>query len=197
MMPQERAIRDGFPAEKGKIVDLWMEGAMVALTCGRFLDNPSVEALRAVIVISTYFVFMAPGESSGAGMGLLALGVQVAHSLGLQRDPSHTPSKYTFFESEERRRLFWNLFSLCILSSSCLGRTWTIFDLSHIDTKLPLDATDEEIMDEKKAMEGTEARRRKSAETPMTSLIWRAKLAVQAKKIVGTVKFYHKIFYKR
>ncbi|KAM0755358.1 hypothetical protein T439DRAFT_351150 [Meredithblackwellia eburnea MCA 4105] len=183
MMPAKRAIRDGFPADKDKLVDYWLEGAMVALTCGRFLDNPSVESVRAVVAISTFFVFLAKGESSGAGMGLLSLAVQVAHSLGLHRDPDRTPSKFTFFEAEERRRLFWSLFMLCILSSASLGRTWAVFDLNGVDTKLPLDCHDEEIMDEFSAKAGIERRKRKSEETAMTSLLCKMKLAVMAKKI--------------
>lgn len=119
-MPIKRATRDGFGDEKERTttVDKWFEGAMVALSCGRFLDNPSVESVRAVVVISTYFVFMATGESSGAGMGLLSLAVQVALSLSLHRDPNKifpNNGKFTFFEAEERRRLFWSLFMLCIL----------------------------------------------------------------------------------
>lgn len=35
MMPVKRAIRDGFGADKDKTVDYWLEGAMIALTCGR------------------------------------------------------------------------------------------------------------------------------------------------------------------
>ncbi|KAL8281016.1 hypothetical protein RQP46_006695 [Phenoliferia psychrophenolica] len=182
MMPVKRAVRDGF-VDKDKTVDHWLEGAMVALTCGRFLDNPSVEAVRAVVVISTFFVFLAKGESSGAGMGLLSLSVQVAMSLSLHRDPDRTPSKFTFFEAEERRRLFWNLFMLCILSSASLGRTWSVFDLNGVDTRLPLDCHDVEIVDEALAKAGTEERRRYSEETAMTSLIVKMKLAVMAKKI--------------
>lgn len=98
MMPVKRAIRDGFGPEKDKIVDSWLEGAMVALTCGRFLDNPSVEAVRATVVLGTFFVFVATGERSGAGMGLLSLVVQIALSLGLHRDPDRSPGKFTFFE---------------------------------------------------------------------------------------------------
>lgn len=105
-------------------------------------------------------------------------------SLSLHRDPDRTPSKFTFFEAEERRRLFWNLFMLCILSSASLGRTWSVFDLNGVDTKLPLDCHDAEIVDEAKAKAGTESRRRQSEETAMTSLICKMKLAVMAKKIV-------------
>ncbi|KAK4056927.1 hypothetical protein OIO90_002177 [Microbotryomycetes sp. JL221] len=182
MMPAKRALRDGF-TDKSTTVDKWLEGAMVALTCGRFLDNPSVESVQAVTVLCTYFVFMAHGESSGAGMGLLSLSVQVAMSLYLHRDPDRTPGKFTFFEAENRRRLFWSLFALCILSSASLGRTWSVFDLNNVDCRLPLDCHDHEILDQATAEAAVASRRRKFEETPMTSLLLRAKLAVMAKKI--------------
>ncbi|BGO99472.1 hypothetical protein RTBOTA2_002639 [Rhodotorula toruloides] len=196
MMPVKRAIRDGFGADKDKTVDYWLEGAMIALTCGRFLDNPSVEAVRATVVISTYFVFISTGERSGAGMGLLSLVVQIALSLGLHRDPDRSPGKYTFFEAEERRRLFWNLFMLCILSSASLSRTWTVFDLNGVDTKLPLDCHDHEILDEATAMAGVEKRRAKFEETPMTSLIVKMRLAVLARKMNDRAFGIHPVPYE-
>ncbi|GAA5928922.1 Zn(II)2Cys6 transcription factor [Sporobolomyces koalae] len=183
MMPPKRAQRDGFPENKDRVVDHWLEGSMLALTCGRFLDNPSVEAVRATIIVSTFFVFIATGERVGAGMGLLSLVVQNALSLGLHRDPDRTPGRYTFLEAEERRRLFWNLFMLCILSSVSLSRTWAVFDLNNVDTKLPLDCHDHEILDEAAARAGLEKRKIKFEETPMTSLLVRMKLAVFARKM--------------
>ncbi|GAA6027501.1 hypothetical protein JCM8097_007893 [Rhodosporidiobolus ruineniae] len=198
MMPVKRAVRDGFGSEKekDKIVDQWLEGAMVALTCGRFLDNPSVEAVRASVVLGTFFVFVSTGERSGAGMGLLSLVVQIALSLGLHRDPDRSPGKYTFFEAEERRRLFWNLFMLCILSSASLSRTWAVFDLNGVDCKLPLDLHDHEILDEAVAMEGIEKRKSKFEETPMTSLICKMKLAVLARKMNDRAFGIHPVPYE-
>ncbi|GAA5939391.1 hypothetical protein JCM3775_001696 [Rhodotorula graminis] len=196
MMPVKRAIRDGFGTDKDKIVDSWLEGAMVALTCGRFLDNPSVEAVRATVVLGTFFVFVATGERSGAGMGLLSLVVQIALSLGLHRDPDRSPGKFTFFEAEERRRLFWNLFMLCILSSASLSRTWAVFDLNGVDTKLPLDCTDDEILDEAAAMAGLEKRKMRFEETPMTSLIVKMKLAVLARKMNDRAFGIHPVQYE-
>ncbi|GAA5885525.1 hypothetical protein JCM6882_007453 [Rhodosporidiobolus microsporus] len=198
MMPVKRAIRDGFVSEKekDKLVDKWLEGAMVALTCGRFLDNPSVEAVRATVVLSTFFVFVSTGERSGAGMGLLSLVVQIALSLGLHRDPDRSPGKYSFFEAEERRRLFWSLFSLCILSSASLSRTWAVFDLNGVDTKLPLDLHDHEILDEETAMAAIEKRKTKFEETPMTSLICKMKLAVLARKMNDRAFGIHPVPYE-
>ncbi|GAA6023115.1 hypothetical protein JCM11491_000075 [Sporobolomyces phaffii] len=183
MMPIKRALRDGFGEDKDRIVDHWLEGSMLALTCGGFLDNPSVEAVSATVILSTFFVFTATGERAGAGVGLLSLGVQSALSLGLHRDPDKSPGRFSFFEAEERRRLFWNLFMLCILSSSSLSRTWSIFDLRNVDCRLPLDCHDHEILDAATAQAGIEQRRTKFEETPMTSLIVKMRLAILAKKM--------------
>ncbi|GAA6058122.1 hypothetical protein JCM3770_005950 [Rhodotorula araucariae] len=198
MMPAKRALRDGFGAGSAKdaIVDSWLEGAMVALTCGRFLDNPSVEAVRASVVLGTFFVFVSTGERSGAGMGLLSLVVQIALSLGLHRDPDRSPGKFSFFEKEERRRLFWNLFMLCILSSASLSRTWAVFDLNGVDTRLPLDCTDDEILDETAAMAGIEQRKMRFEETPMTSLIVKMRLAVFARKMNDRAFGIHPVPYE-
>lgn len=76
---------------------------------------------------------------------------------------------------------------LCILSSASLSRTWAVFDLNGVDTKLPLDCTDDEILDEAAAMAGLEKRKMRFEETPMTSLIVKMKLAVLARKMVRIV----------
>lgn len=168
------------------------------------MDNPSIKSVTAVFVLSVYFVSMSNGESSEAGMcvplflshslvaddvnysGLWSLGAQAAMSLGLHRDPDSTPGRYTFLEAEMRRRLFWSIFWVCVLSSSLLGRTqWGIFDLESIDTAFPADCTDEELGDERWAIQGVEDRRARAEETPMTSIISKAKLALLSKKIVS------------
>lgn len=70
--------------------------------------------------------------------------------------------------------------------SASLGRTWSsfAFDLHNSDCRFPLDCHDSEILNEHAAKAGIEARSRLGAETPMTSLIVKMKLAVMAKKIV-------------
>lgn len=98
-------------------------------------------------------------------------------------------------QAEMRRRLFYSLFTLCILSSSSLGRTWAIFDLNQVDCKLPLDCHDHEILKEETAMAGVASRRRKFEETPMTSLLLKAKLAVMAKKVNDRAFGIHPVSY--
>lgn len=91
--------------------------------------------------------------------------------------------------------MFYCLFTLCILSSSSLGRTWAVFDLNGVDTKLPLDCHDHEILDEQTALTGVASRRRKFEETPMTSLLLKAKLAVMAKKVNDRAFGIHPVSY--
>lgn len=102
----------------------------------QFLDNPSAEAIRALLVLNTHYVFMDSGEHTGSGMGLLSLAVQIALQLGLHRDPDKTAGRFGPVETEERRRLFWTLCSFECLASSALGRTYSIFDLNNVDTKV-------------------------------------------------------------
>lgn len=109
---------------------------MSAGSVAQFLDNPSLEAIRALLVINTHYVFLDSGEHTGSGMGLLSLAVQIALSLGLHRDPDKTPGKFDAVQTEERRRLFWTLCSFECLASSALGRSFSIFNLEQVDTKV-------------------------------------------------------------
>lgn len=81
-------------------------------------------------------------------------------------------------------------FCRCILSSASLSRTWAVFDLNNVDTRLPLDCHDHEILDEATAQAGIEKRRTKFEETPMTSLIVKMKLAVLARKMVSSIALF-------
>jgi hypothetical protein len=47
-----------------------------ALAIGRFLQEPSLDACRALLLIATHYSVLAPGEDGGSGIGLLALTVQ-------------------------------------------------------------------------------------------------------------------------
>lgn len=109
---------------------------------------------------------MTTGETISAGMSLISLAVHAAFALNLHRDPAPKgKSQYSFGECEQRRRLFWSLFTICMsittvrLSRLChfcasfsaadfpffsqgTSRTWSQFDLRQIDCKFPLDCFD-------------------------------------------------------
>jgi hypothetical protein len=60
MMPAKRARRDGFGAGKSKMVDLWLEGAMIALNCGRVweLVVRNVEHLLTLFVSPQFLEYV-------------------------------------------------------------------------------------------------------------------------------------------
>lgn len=58
---------------------------------------------------------MTTGETISAGMSLISLAVHAAFALNLHRDPAPKgKSEYSFAECEQRRRLFWSLFTICM-----------------------------------------------------------------------------------
>lgn len=60
-----------------------------------------------------------------------------------------------------------------------------MFDMSGIDTALPRDCFDYEILNETTAEEGLEARKINGGDTPMTSVILKVRLALLSKQIVS------------
>lgn len=104
------------------------------------MEQPSLDGIRAAVIIASLYIvslfpplgpslpllpyladaasplqeqFMTTSETISAGMSLLSLAVNAVFSLGLHLDPSR-PSKeqLSFADCEERRRLFWSVFSL-------------------------------------------------------------------------------------
>ena len=116
MMPTERAVRDGFgtAGSQAQLADTWRMYAMQCLNLSNFMETPTVEALRSILILTSHYVAMSPGESCGPGMrysaralrkklvnlkclsfSILAVGIQTAVRLNLHRDPSRFPGKYT------------------------------------------------------------------------------------------------------
>ncbi|KAH8929187.1 hypothetical protein BT69DRAFT_1346015 [Atractiella rhizophila] len=179
-MPMDRAAKDGFGLDKGELANKWLEASAHALAIGKFLDRPNIEAIRAIILLNSYSTFISHGENGGKGMGLLSLGVQIAHQLELHRDPDNFPGRFNPVEAEDRRKLFWSLFTMDVYASSALGRRWSLFNLDTIDTKFPQDLEDDELtttgINHNVSLSNADNR-------TMTSLIIRMKIAVIAKKI--------------
>lgn len=121
--------------------------------------------------------------------GLLSIAVQGAFTIGLHRDPSRS-KRFSFLESEDRRSVFWNLFSQCMTStwvrlgrplvclesaepsdsSQIFGRSWPQFDLSLIDCGMPLDCHDEELHQDERATRAAVSRRASRLERERSAL---------------------------
>lgn len=141
-MSTKQAKARGFSENRSAIVERWVHVAMLALAAGKFLEEPSLDGVRASIIlaslhtVSLSHVFcpdlkmrltsashaqeqsMSAGETS-SGLALLSLAVNSAFALGLHRDPVQRGKPlFPFAVCEERRRLFWCLFSLCMSITS-------------------------------------------------------------------------------
>ncbi|BGP18080.1 hypothetical protein JCM10213_006529 [Rhodosporidiobolus nylandii] len=188
-MTAQQATRAGFPENRSCIVDSWTRTTMLAMTTGRFFEAPSMEGIRAALVLSSLYVeqFMTSGETVSAGMSLLSLAVNAAFAMNLQRDPVQKgKTTFTFAECEDRRRIFWCLFSLCMSITTGTSRTWLQFDLRQIDCKFPLDCYDAELLMDERAAKARIRGRVKGGgfeETPMTSAVVRAQYSLLVKKI--------------
>ncbi|EPQ51790.1 hypothetical protein GLOTRDRAFT_107927 [Gloeophyllum trabeum ATCC 11539] len=69
--------------------------------------------------------------------------VNVARAMGLAMDPDEFPSRYSLFEAETRRRIWWDVFYYDLFVSDCMGHPPLIADNSHT-TKIPVSDVDEE-----------------------------------------------------
>ncbi|BGP09772.1 hypothetical protein JCM10049v2_005645 [Rhodotorula toruloides] len=188
-MTIEQAKSRGFPESRAHIVERWIHAAMLSLVAGKFLEAPTVDGVRAAVIIATIYIelFMTTDETVSAGVSLLSLAVNAVFALGLNRDPANkSASPLSFFECEERRRLFWSVFSLCGSVTTGISRKWPQFDLRQMDCKFPLDCYDSELlMDERAAKARVRARQgnEQPEETPMTAPLLRAQYALLVKKI--------------
>ncbi|KIJ16472.1 hypothetical protein PAXINDRAFT_75324, partial [Paxillus involutus ATCC 200175] len=69
--------------------------------------------------------------------------VNVARTMGLDMDPDEFSGKFSLFEAESRRRLWWDIFYYDLFVSDYMGRTPLISDMEHT-TRLPMDV-DEDV----------------------------------------------------
>ncbi|GEM10188.1 C6 transcription factor [Rhodotorula toruloides] len=188
-MTNEQAKSRGFPETRTHIVERWVHAAMLSLVAGKFIEAPTVDGVRAAVIVATIYIelFMSSDESVSAGNSLLSLSVHAVFTLGLNRDPANkSTEQLSFFECEERRRLFWSVFSLCASVTTGLSCKWPQFDLKQINCKFPLDCYDAELlMDERAAKARVRARQgtEQPEETPVTAPILRAQYALLVKKI--------------
>jgi hypothetical protein len=111
------------------------------------LEKPCVESLRAIVII----VLDVVGSTNGpSGWGLLALTTRMALHLGLAREPAKEatapqistmgvqalPDSIDWIEEEGRRRLFWVIYVLDVITSLGTSLDLTL-DESEVERQLP------------------------------------------------------------
>ncbi|CAG8496145.1 20004_t:CDS:2 [Rhizophagus irregularis] len=116
--------------------------AAIAITKYLFgtFDNPSVENVQGLILITTHMYGVGKGPSAWMYTGLA---VRMAQELGLHKVDeagSKPNSEGIFIQNEVRRRTFWACFRLDRLAACALGRP-TLIDEDDCDVRLPCNET--------------------------------------------------------
>ncbi|KAI0046789.1 hypothetical protein FA95DRAFT_1606603 [Auriscalpium vulgare] len=70
--------------------------------------------------------------------------VNAAQLMGLATDPDEFPGRYTLFEAEARRRVWWDVYYYDVFVADCVGHAPTIQDNSYT-TKMPADVDEEQF----------------------------------------------------
>ncbi|KAF4610658.1 hypothetical protein D9613_006789 [Agrocybe pediades] len=109
--------------------------ARAALFHNSFFDNPTINAVQALYLM-TFYLFLVDrhGTSSGARWATMGLAVKVAQSIGLHRDSGKW--KVDPVEASRRRELFWELFTYDSWQCWTFGRPPSFFP-PHFDCKMP------------------------------------------------------------
>ncbi|GAA5906658.1 fungal specific transcription factor domain-containing protein [Sporobolomyces salmoneus] len=175
--------------DRVSLVGRWLEVAYHALSLSKLREAPTYDGIRSALVLASVQLSsrVSGDQSYVSAMSLLSSAVQASFALELHREPNrHGKMKYRFAECQERRRLFWGVFSLCSSVTTDTSRAWPQLDLRYIDTHFPLDCFDEELaMDELAIRASVRARVNSEIfeETPMTYNLCLARLAFVSKKI--------------
>jgi hypothetical protein len=75
---------------------------------------------------------------------MLNTAMGIVLDLQLHRDPIHGETKISDLECENKRRLFWDMFSTEALVSSFIDRPWSVLDLANLDTSPPAEINDDD-----------------------------------------------------
>ncbi|KAG0694292.1 hypothetical protein DFH29DRAFT_329972 [Suillus ampliporus] len=106
----------------------------------------------SAIVLGVLFVVLCDKERHGNGIGSSKEGwilgeigklVNIARTMGLDVDPDLTPGRYGLYESEARRRAWWDVWWWDVYTSTLSSRA-PLVPLHAFSTRLPLDV-DEEV----------------------------------------------------
>ncbi|GAA5902585.1 hypothetical protein JCM6882_009323 [Rhodosporidiobolus microsporus] len=174
---------------KNDLAEKLVELARASLAVARFVEEPSLDGIRALILIAYLHAVFAPGDDGGRGMGLFALAANACFQLDLHRDPDKLPRTFSVFEAEDRRRLFWNVVVGDVSMTAIVGRRFSLLRPQDCDTRFPLDIHDEQMLEENPVPTGEETR--------ITAAIMRMRFAKIAAQVTEEVFGIEPVAYSR
>lgn len=133
-----------FGCSKEALVGRFRHGAQQALAQAGFLNSSSLVVLQAFVIFATC---LRSQDDAGFVSALSSLAIHIAQSLGVLRDGTHFG--LSPFETEMRRRLWWNILFLGIRSSEDYGTDPRSLD-RFSDTCMPTNCNDSDMYPEMK-----------------------------------------------
>jgi len=116
----------------------WCDLSVMALHRAEIDQNPTVEAMRVLIILTSTIFFETDYGLMGSSPQMLKLhevAVDVSERLNLHRDP---PSQLSSKEKDDRRRMWWALVTIDSHFYSTGATSHSVLRLQNSDTKLPL-----------------------------------------------------------
>lgn len=120
---------------------LFQAGVEQALARADYLNNTGLETLQALTI---YTCCLRSYNGSRASWVLLGLLIRLAQALNIHQDGDGSTSRFSPFEAELRRRLWWQLIVLDMRAAEDRG-TNTIIAHGSYDTRLPHNIDDVEF----------------------------------------------------
>ncbi|KAI0109188.1 fungal-specific transcription factor domain-containing protein [Nemania sp. FL0031] len=126
---------------RADLIALFQAGIESSLARSDYLNSTSLETLQA---LTLYTCCLRSHNGSRASWALLGLPIRLAQALNMHQDGDGARSRFSPFEAEQRRRLWWQLIVLDIRAAEDRG-TGTIIARGSYDTRLPHNLDDVEF----------------------------------------------------
>lgn len=133
-------VQESFGITKENLLLRFRSGLEVALANADFLNNPNLTLLEALVI----FLSLARRNDSPRFVWMMTgLAVRVAHFIGLHQDGSHS-QHFSPFETEMRRRVWWNLCTLDMRATQDQGTDLAI-PQGSFTTQKPRNVNDSDL----------------------------------------------------
>ncbi|GAA5902613.1 hypothetical protein JCM6882_009333 [Rhodosporidiobolus microsporus] len=175
--------------DKDGVAAQFVELARDALQHTAFVEQPTLDSIRVLVLLTAHYTVCAPGDLGSRGVSLLARAANACLQLGLHRDPDERPNNLSLAEKEDRRRLWWTTVVLEVLLTSILGRRYSLLHTRTSTTRLPLDIHDAQLNEDSSTPTGEQ--------THMSSLLVWMRFAQLSEQITDEVFGIAPISYSR
>lgn len=97
------SIRELIDDSRAVLVPRWLDLSAACLQLGKFIEQPNLDVIRVLLVLSNYYVALSEGNDASTGVAFVTLTVQSCLQLQLHRDPCKLSTKvFSPQEAEDR-----------------------------------------------------------------------------------------------